>query len=69
MLDSRAAFHRYVTLPLVHRLVDPEEAHRYAVELAKIGLSPVERVAIDDDVLEIEVCFDRHVGGKREPMS
>lgn len=55
LLDTRAAFHRLVTMPLVHRLVDPEDAHRWAVELGKMGAVPREKVAIDDETLEIEV--------------
>ncbi|KAI9030363.1 Dihydroorotate dehydrogenase-domain-containing protein [Hyaloraphidium curvatum] len=55
LTDSRAAVHKYFTMPVVHRLVDPEDAHRWSIEAAKIGLAPRERSAVDSPELVVEL--------------
>ncbi|KXS21629.1 hypothetical protein M427DRAFT_51047 [Gonapodya prolifera JEL478] len=55
LYDSRAAVHELVIMPLVHKTMDPEEAHRLAIWLAKNGLSPVERGSPDDKLLEVHL--------------
>ncbi|KAJ3082536.1 hypothetical protein HK102_001615, partial [Quaeritorhiza haematococci] len=52
--DSRAGVYSAVVMPLVHWLVDPESAHRFAILLGKFGLVPRERVKVDDETLHVK---------------
>ncbi|KAI3635724.1 hypothetical protein MIR68_006362 [Amoeboaphelidium protococcarum] len=58
--DSRAAVHKYVSLPIIRKLYDGEESHELAIKLAKMGLFPVDRVK-DDSVLSVKL-FGKKVG-------
>ncbi|KAK9763433.1 Dihydroorotate dehydrogenase (quinone), mitochondrial [Basidiobolus ranarum] len=53
LLDSRAGFHKYVLMPIMHQF-DPEAGHRVAIVTGKYGLSPRDRVK-DADNLEVEL--------------
>ncbi len=55
LTDTRAAFYRYIALPLVHKLVDPEDAHGWAVWAASLGLVPWEKNFYDDVRLHVKV--------------
>ncbi|KAJ3037174.1 Dihydroorotate dehydrogenase (quinone), mitochondrial [Rhizophlyctis rosea] len=52
--DTRAGFYRYIAMPFIHAFIDPEDAHKLAVRLCKLGLVPRERVA-DDERLGLEL--------------
>ncbi|KAJ3337410.1 Dihydroorotate dehydrogenase (quinone), mitochondrial [Gonapodya sp. JEL0774] len=42
-------------MPLVHKTMDPEDAHKLAIWLARNGLSPIEKVELDDKSLEVDL--------------
>jgi len=52
--DSRASFHKYVTIPIIHKTMDGETAHKFAIECMKVGLTPWD-TQVDDPSLEIKV--------------
>ena len=52
--DSRAAIHRYLITPLIRNTLDPESAHKLAVNVLENGLGPRDMLP-DDDRLEMEV--------------
>ncbi|KAL7749858.1 Dihydroorotate dehydrogenase (quinone), mitochondrial [Sorochytrium milnesiophthora] len=54
MFDARAGIHSLVTMPLLRATIEPEEAHKLAVKLAKWGLVPKDRQA-DDPALQVEI--------------
>ena len=49
--DSRAEFYKSIGMPLIHALLDPEESHRLAIELAKWKCVPRDRT-VDPDSLK-----------------
>ncbi|EJU03488.1 hypothetical protein DACRYDRAFT_21066 [Dacryopinax primogenitus] len=53
-VDSRAAVHKYVAMPLVRACVDGETAHKLAVKMLATGLMPRD-VKQDDELLECEL--------------
>ncbi|KAI9136843.1 Dihydroorotate dehydrogenase-domain-containing protein [Paraphysoderma sedebokerense] len=56
--DSRAGFHKVVTMPLVRALTDPEEAHKMAIKIARWGIVPVDKKTDD-------VCLKTELWGKQ----
>ncbi|KAG0004603.1 Dihydroorotate dehydrogenase (quinone), mitochondrial [Entomortierella chlamydospora] len=62
--DSRASIHKYVTMPLMHRALDPESAHLLAIKALKMGLSPWDTQE-DDPSLQVKLwnkTFSNPVG-------
>ncbi|KZT55792.1 hypothetical protein CALCODRAFT_524478 [Calocera cornea HHB12733] len=53
-IDSRAAIHKYVAIPLIRLCVDGETAHRLGVKMLGTGLMPKD-VKEDDELLECEL--------------
>ncbi|KAI8816642.1 uncharacterized protein EV422DRAFT_501048 [Fimicolochytrium jonesii] len=49
LTDTRASIHTTVTMPLMHLLMDPEEAHAFSIWCAKWGIVPRERGDIEED--------------------
>jgi dihydroorotate dehydrogenase len=52
--DSRAAIHRYLITPLIRNVLDPESAHKLAVNVLENGLGPRDMLP-DDERLMTEV--------------
>lgn len=43
LTDVRSLFHKQVSMPILRRLYDAEDAHHLAIKLASCGIAPVER--------------------------
>ena len=56
LLDSRAAFHRYISMPLIRATMDPEESHNFTIRLASAGLIPRD-FSSDDPCLQTKVLL------------
>ncbi|KAG0306497.1 Dihydroorotate dehydrogenase (quinone), mitochondrial [Dissophora globulifera] len=62
--DSRAGVHKYVIMPLIHKTMDAEPAHKAAIQIMKTGLSPRDTQP-DDSSLEVKLwgkTFSNPVG-------
>lgn len=55
-LDSRSAIHRWLAIPVLQAVTDPETAQKLAVKLLSLGIMPRD-LGTDDEVLATEVCF------------
>lgn len=55
-LDSRSAIHRWIAIPVLQAVTDPETAQKLAVKLLSLGVMPRDMVE-DDALLETEVSF------------
>lgn len=53
-LDSRSAIHRWIAIPVLQAVTDPETAQKLAVKLLSLGIMPRDMVE-DDAVLATEV--------------
>ena len=53
-LDSRSAVHRWIAIPVLQTVTDPETAQKLAVKLLASGVMPRDLVS-DDEVLAAEV--------------
>jgi hypothetical protein len=53
-LDSRAAIHRWVAIPVLQATADPETAQKIAVQGLASGIMPRD-MGVDDDVLQTKV--------------
>lgn len=58
-LDSRSAIHRWIAIPVLQAVTDPETAQKLAVKLLSLGVMPRDMVQ-DDAVLETEVSEPDH---------
>ena len=54
LMDSRAAIHSQVLMPLMHAILEPEDSHNVAIWLAKHGLVP-KQTTQDDPILETQL--------------
>lgn len=54
--DTRAMLYSHVLVPLSHKLLDPENAHKMAIFGLRLNLCPKERIE-DAPELEIEVRY------------
>ncbi|KAI8925388.1 hypothetical protein BC831DRAFT_461367 [Entophlyctis helioformis] len=54
LTDTRASVYKWLGMPLMHALYDPEEGHKLSIWLAKHGLVPRERTT-DDELLKIQL--------------
>jgi dihydroorotate dehydrogenase len=54
LMDSRAAIHTKLLMPLMHAVLEPEDSHNVAIWLAKHGLVP-KQTTQDDPVLETQI--------------
>ncbi|CAG8745617.1 441_t:CDS:2, partial [Acaulospora morrowiae] len=52
--DSRASIHKYVIMPILRTVVDPERSHNLAVWVAKWRLTPKDKIP-DDEKLSVKV--------------
>jgi dihydroorotate dehydrogenase len=53
-LDSRSAIHRWIAIPVLQAVTDPETAQKLAVRLLSLGIMPRDMVE-DDAILATEV--------------
>ncbi|EJD52885.1 hypothetical protein AURDEDRAFT_80968 [Auricularia subglabra TFB-10046 SS5] len=56
--DSRSAIHRYVTTPLLRKVLDPETSHKAAVRALSAGIAPRD-YGRDDETLACELWGHR----------
>ncbi|OAJ35778.1 dihydroorotate dehydrogenase (fumarate) [Batrachochytrium dendrobatidis JEL423] len=56
--DTRASIYKWLVMPALHHLTDPEESHKLSIWLAKHSLVPMERTN-DDGVLGVEIWNKR----------
>lgn len=54
-LDSRSAVHRWIAIPVLQTVTDPETAQKLAIKLLASNVMPRDMVA-DHEVLAAEVC-------------
>lgn len=54
-LDSRSAVHRWIAVPILQTVTDPETAQKLAVKLLSLGIMPRD-FETDDEVLATEVA-------------
>ncbi|KAK0548398.1 Dihydroorotate dehydrogenase (quinone), mitochondrial [Tilletia horrida] len=52
--DSRAAIHRWIAIPALKALLDPESAQKLAIDLLASGVAPID-VVPDDELLKTEL--------------
>ncbi|CAD6906477.1 unnamed protein product [Tilletia laevis] len=52
--DSRAGIHRWIAIPVLKSVLDPEAAQKLAIDLLVSGIAPVD-VVQDDEVLRTEL--------------
>jgi dihydroorotate dehydrogenase len=57
-LDSRSAIHRWIAIPILQTVTDPETAQKLAVKLLSLGIMPRDMVE-DDTILAAEVCHNQ----------
>jgi dihydroorotate dehydrogenase len=55
-LDSRSAVHRWIAIPVLQAVTDPETAQKLAIKLLATGIMPRDLVT-DDEVLAAEVSY------------
>jgi dihydroorotate dehydrogenase len=53
-LESRSAVHRWIAIPVLQTVTDPETAQKLAIKLLSTGIMPRDMVS-DDEVLSAEV--------------
>lgn len=54
-LDSRSAIHRWIAIPILQTVTDPETAQKMAIKLLSLGIMPRD-FGTDDEVLATEVA-------------
>lgn len=59
--DSRALAYSHLLVPLSHLLLDPEEAHKFALLALRLGLTPKDQVP-DAPEIETEVTTKNSAG-------
>ncbi|PKI84805.1 hypothetical protein MVES1_000917 [Malassezia vespertilionis] len=53
-LDSRAGVYRWLFMPVIHTLMSPETASKFAITMLRLGIAPRDK-CVDDEVLHTEL--------------
>ena len=56
-------------MPIVHKLMDGEQAHNFAITLTKYGLIPVKKTLQDEELLVVFIFTNKHQFSRKSSTS